>query len=152
MNAASKNSIFAQARDSDFVFSPVHGRKRAKSFELVPVHQACISMGMKIAEPTHNIIADEAALIGWFETAGLGERCTYHIGQLAADRARDTSQLPRDAREALGRVADRVMALATDNLVIAVQQRLDDGRTAYLAIKSGPRAVRFADPHQSRGR
>lgn len=99
-------------------------------------------MGMKIPEPIRTIATSEAALLGWFETARPGERFTYHIGHLAVDRARETSGLAAGAREALGRIADRVMTLAGQDMLIAVQQRLDDGRMAYLAIKAGLRSAR----------
>ncbi len=139
MTAGLQSRGFAESRTDNFVFSPVRGRNRAKSFELVPAARAGISMGMKIPEPVHAIATSEAALLGWFETSRPGERFTYHIGHLAADRARETSGLAAGAREALGRIADRVVALAGQDLLIAVQQRLDDGRMAYLAIKAGLR-------------
>lgn len=141
MTAGLQSRTFAEARSDNFVFSPVRGRNRAKSFELVPAARAGISMGMKIPEPIRTIATSEAALLGWFETARPGERFTYHIGHLAVDRARETSGLAAGAREALGRVADRVMALVGQDMLIAVQQRLDDGRMAYLAIKAGMRAT-----------
>lgn len=141
MTARLQSCAFAEARTDNFVFSPVRGRNRAKSFELVPAARAGISMGMKIPEPIRTIVTDEAALLGWFETARPGERFTYHIGHLAVDRARETSGLAASAREALGRIADRVMALAGQDMLIAVQSRLDDGRMAYLAIKAGLRAA-----------
>ena len=142
MTAGSHSRAFAEACTDNFVFYPVRGRNRAKSFELVPAARASISMGMKSPEPVHAIVTSEAALFGWFETARPGERFTYHIGHLAVDRARETSGLAAGAREVLGHVADRVMALVGQDMLIAVQQRLDDGRMAYLAIKAGMRAAR----------
>ena len=142
MTAGVQSRAFAEARMDNFVFSPVRGRNRAKSFELVPAARAGNSMGMKLPEPIHTIVTSEAALLGWFETARPGERFTYHIGHLAVDRARETSGLAAGAREALGRIADRVMALVGQEMLIAAQQRLDDGRMAYLAIKAGMRAAR----------
>jgi hypothetical protein len=141
MTAGLQSRAFAEARADNFVFSPVRGRNRAKSFELVPAERAGISMGMKLPEPARTIVTSEAALLGWLETARPGERFTYHIGHLAADRARETSGLAAGAREALGRIADRVMTLVGQDLLIAVQQRLDDGRMAYLAIKTGLRSA-----------
>src|SRR5690554_2172649 len=111
MTAGLQSPVFAEARTANFVFSPVRGRNRAKSFELVPAARAGISMGMKLSEPARTMATSEAALLGWFETARPGERFTYHIGHLAVDRARETSGLAAGAREALGRIADRVMAL-----------------------------------------
>lgn len=142
MTAGLQSRAFAEARSDNFVFSPVRGRNRAKSFELVPSARAGISMGMKLSEPARTIATSEAALLGWFETARPGERFTYHVGHLAVDRARETSGLAAGAREALGRIADRVMALVGQEMLIAAQQRLDDGRMAYLAIKAGMRAAR----------
>lgn len=142
MTAGLQSRDFAEARTDNFVFAPVRGRNRAKSFELVPAAPAGISMGMKLPEPARTIASNEAALLGWFETARPGERFTYHIGHLAVDRARETSGLAAGAREALGRIADRVMALVGQDMLIAVQSRLDDGRMAYLAIKAGMRAAR----------
>lgn len=139
MTARLQSCAFAEARTDNFVFSPVRGRNRAKSFELVPAARAGISMGMKLPEPARTIVTSEAALFGWFETARPGERFTYHIGHLAADRARETSGLAAGAREALNRIADRVMTLVGQDMLIAVQSRLDDGRMAYLAIKAGLR-------------
>ena len=135
MTADLQARVFARARTDTFVFSPVRGRIRAKSFELVLPARACISMEMKIPEPTHTTVTSEAALFDWFETAQPGERVTYHIGHLAVDRAREATGLATGTREGLGRLADRVMALVGQDMLIAVQQRLDADRMAYLAIK-----------------
>jgi hypothetical protein len=99
-------------------------------------------MGMKITDPARTIIADEAALLGWFETALPNECSIYHIGHLASDRAQETSCLTTAARVVLGDVADRVMALVERGLLIAVQQRLDHDQVVYLAIKAPPRSAR----------
>jgi hypothetical protein len=141
MSAAMHSRAFAGTRTDHFVFSPVRGRNRAKSFELVPGGRAGISMGMKLPEPARTTVTNEAALLGWFETALPGECFTYHIGHLAADCARESSGLAATARDMLGCIADRVMALVTEGRLIAVQRRLDDGRTAYLAIKAGMRSA-----------
>lgn len=138
MNAASHSRVFAGTRTDHFVFSPVCGRNRAKSFELVPGGQGCIPMGMHVPEAVRTIVTNEAALLSWFETARPGECFTYHVGHLASDRARESSGLATTARDMLGCIADRVMALVTEGRLIALQRRLDDGRTAYLAIKAGP--------------
>lgn len=90
-----------------------------------------------IPETVNGLITSETLLLGWFERAEPGERFIYHIGHLGADRARDTSCLSVMACEALGRIAGRVMVLAEKGQLIAVQQRLNDGRMAYIAIKRG---------------
>jgi hypothetical protein len=90
-----------------------------------------------IPEPVNGLVTSETLLLGWFERAEPGERFIYHIGHLGADRARDTSCLSVMACEALGRIAGRVMVLAEMGQLIAVQQRLNDGRIAYIAIKRG---------------
>ena len=144
MSAVHQRRVFAGARTPDFVFAPVRGRSRAQSFELVPRRRTGIPMGMKAPEPAPVIVADEAALLGWMEAAQCGDRFVYHVGHLGTDRARETSRLAPAAREMLGRIADRVMALVLEDLLLAAQARLDDGRTAYIAIKAGARADRRA--------
>lgn len=146
MTAPLQGRAFAGVRSDDFVFAPLRGRNRAKSFALVPGAVAGIAMGMNTPGPVRTIVTDEAALLDWVETAQPGDRFTYHIGHLAADRARETSGLAAAAREMLGRVADHVMALAADDLLLAAQRRVGDGRTAYLAIKVDARSARRRRP------
>ncbi|MGE0257108.1 MAG: hypothetical protein AB7T39_21140 [Alphaproteobacteria bacterium] len=146
MTAPLQGRAFAGVRSDDFVFAPLRVRNRAKSFALVPGAVAGIAMGMNTPGPVRTIVADEAALLDWLGTARPGDRFTYHIGHLAADRARETSGLAATAREMLGRVADHVMALAADDLLTAAQRRLGDGRTAYLAIKVDACSARRRPP------
>ncbi len=148
MSAPTPQHIFAAPRTTYFVFSPLRERSRAKTCELVPVTHACISMGMKITDPSRTVIADEAALLAWVKAASPGACSVYHVGHLASDRVQDTSRLAAPARAALNRIANRVMTLVEQALVIAVQQRLDDGQITYLAIKSQRHA---AEPRTMRG-
>lgn len=142
MSAPTPGRVFAAPRTNDFVFSPVRERSRGKTFELVPVATASISMGMKITDPVRTVIADEATLLAWVATALPGARSIYHVGHLASDRSQDTSRLAAPERAALNRIAHLVMSLVEQGVVIAVQQRLDDGQIAYVAIKARPPAVR----------
>lgn len=142
MSAPTPGRVFAAPRTNDFVFSPFRERSRAKTFELVPVATASISMGMKITDPARTVIADEATLLAWVATALPGARSIYHVGHLASDRSQDTSRLAAPERAALNRIAHLVMSLVEQGVVIAVQQRLDDGQIAYVAIKARPPAVR----------
>lgn len=104
-------------------------------------------MGMQHTDPPCPSIADEAALLVWAEMALPGARAAYHIGHLACDRSPDMSNLSGLARVALNNIAHRVMALVEQGTVIVVQQRLADGRIAYLAIKARGRRVRSRAPH-----
>ena len=85
---------------------------------------------------TPGIAATEATLVAWLDKARPGERHAYHVGQLAIDRYPGQALLPAPLREELSRVADRAMALAAEGRVHLAQTRLDNSRTAYLAIKT----------------
>lgn len=82
------------------------------------------------------LLAREAALLAWTEMARPGERLAYHAGHLALDRVRGWSSLPDGAREELARVANLALALAEEGCVLLAQRRLEDGRIAYLAIRT----------------
>jgi hypothetical protein len=73
-------------------FSPARGRPGAR---------ACSCWrGLGGPEPVRNLTTSQSKLLKWFGTAWPGERFTYHIGNLAADRATETSQLsPTDRAE-----------------------------------------------------
>lgn len=79
---------------------------------------------------------DENAFDGWLKAASPGEHLVYHVGHLVFDRS-GGSELAQSRRQTLNRVANRVMALAECGRLILTQQRLDDGRMAYLAIMPG---------------
>lgn len=131
----------AGPRANPFVFSPVRGRNRAKTRELVQGTASCTSLGMQTPDPTRTLVADEAALLDWLRTAQPGDRFLYHIGHLAADRVRGSTVLTDPQREALCRLADRVLTLVTDDTLTAAQRRRGDGHMAYLAIKTSGRKV-----------
>lgn len=101
-------------------------RSAAKSLEYVPARHSGISIGMEITDMHHAATevftahaarpaAGEAALLVWLETARPGERFVYHVGHLAADRASAAGM-----QQELGRIADRVMALAAEGRVLPV--------------------------------
>jgi len=126
----------------------LRARSAAKSLEYVPALHSGISMAMEIADMHHAATetatahaarpaAGEAALLVWLGTARPGERFVYHAGHLAADRASAAGM-----QQELGRIADRVMALAVEGRVLPVQMRLANGRVTYLAIKATGRADR----------
>lgn len=148
MNAPSQQPCFAEARTNYFVFSPVRARSRAKTCELAPNPPSCISMGMKNTNPTRDFISGETELLTWLELATPGARSIYHVGHLASDRSPDMSNLNAAARADLNSTAHRVMALVEQGAVIAVQQRLDDGQVAYLAIKARVRPSRSGAPRR----
>lgn len=74
----------------------------------------------------------------WLAAAACGERLTYHQGHLSIDRARPFSSLAEPLRRELSLLADVALNAATEGEVLLVQHRIDDGRTAYLAIKAVP--------------
>ncbi len=148
MSAATQQRRFAEARSDDFVFSPLRGRSRAKTCALVPTAPACISMGMKNASPDRAVVRNELELQRWLEVAEPGTSSIYHVGHLACDRSPDMSNLNAGARATLNSTAHRVMALVEQGAVLAVQQRLDDGRIAYLAIKPLLRRSRSRKSHR----
>ncbi|MCX7382579.1 MAG: hypothetical protein NT133_14440 [Alphaproteobacteria bacterium] len=146
MNALVQQYHFAGARTDYFVFAPVRERSRAKTCELVPATPSCISMGMSSTDPIRTVIADEATLIAWSESAPSGAQSIYHVGHLASDRAQETSRLAAAARVALNSTADSIMMLVARGSVIAVQQQLANGQIVYLAIKAQQRSSRSRAP------
>ena len=146
MNAFAQQRRFAESRSDYFVFSPVRARSRAQTCELAPIPPSCISMEMKNTDPTRVFISGETELLTWLELAAPGARSIYHVGHLACDRSPDMSNMNAAARADLNSIAHRVMALVEQRAVIAVQQRLDDGQVAYLAIKARVRPSRSGAP------
>ena len=148
MNAFAQQRRFAESRSDYFVFSPVRARSRAQTCELAPIPPSCISMEMKNTDPTRVFISGETELLTWLELAAPGARSIYHVGHLACDRSPDMSNMNAAARADLNSIAHRVMALVEQGAVIAVQQRLDDGQVAYLAIKARVRPSRSGAPRR----
>ena len=87
MTATVNAPVFAKPRTDNFVFSPVRGRNRAKSFELVPGERASISIGMKQPEYIPMLVTNECAFIAWIDQAAPGDVLEYHRGHLALDIA-----------------------------------------------------------------
>jgi len=136
MNATSEIRACAGARTDNFIFSPVRGRKRAKSFELVPAEQAGISMGMNLPllARTIRLHLKEIELCAWIGQARPGDVLEYHRGFLALDVLRHGSRLSERERAELARVGRRALWAAEQGFVHLVQRRhgLDD--YSYLAI------------------
>jgi len=118
-----KGSAFAGARSNNFVFAPVRGRNRAKSFELLPDRRAGISMGMTLSDSATVHLTNEAALLSWLAAAATGDRAIYHRGLLAIDSAPTASRLTERERMELLRIASRAMQAAEVGLVELVQHR-----------------------------
>ena len=108
-------------------FSPARGRPGAR---------ACNCWcGLGTPEPVRALITSQTKLLKWFDTAWPGERFTYHIGNLAADRAPETSQLSPTHREELDRIAHLVMAAVAQGWLMPAQRRRSDGHVEYIAIR-----------------
>lgn len=135
MTQAMTAGTCAESRSDHFVFSPVRGRNRAKTREFVHGPASCTAMGMQNTDLTRPLLTDETALLDWLRTAQPGERFLYHIGHLAADRERGSTALTDPQRQALCRLANRVLTLVAEETVTAAQRRRADGHMAYLAIK-----------------
>ena len=130
MTAPRQNQTFAGPRSANFVFSPVRGRNRAKSFELVPGATAGIPMGMK----NHSLILTEIELCGWLGQAAPGDSIEYHRGFLALDRCRIGGRLREQDATELSRVADRAWLAAEGRLVHLVQRRNGQDDYSYLLV------------------
>lgn len=130
MTAAVTRSAFAETRTGNFVFSPVRGRNRAKSFELVPGRRAGISMGMKSTAHGPILVTSELAFIAWINQAMPGDVLEYHRGFLALD----VSRLCEPDRAKLLKLAHRAMRGACLGFVHLVQRRNGPNDFSYLAI------------------
>jgi hypothetical protein len=129
-----RGGAFAGARSNNFVFAPVRGRNRAKSFELLPDRRAGISMGMTLSDPTSVLFTNEAALLSWLGAASAGDRAVYHRGYLAIDGAPTTTRLTERERMELLQIARRAMQAAEVGLVELVQHRNGPYDYSYLLI------------------
>lgn len=134
MNAVTRGGIFAGARSDNFVFSPVRGRNRTKSFELAPGGRAGISMGMKTADHVPILFANEVALTAWINQAAPGETIEYHRGFLGIDRTPLGQPMSPEDRGHLIRIAECAMRLTEQGLLHLVQRRLGADTFSYLAV------------------
>ena len=130
MNAATQNRDFAETRNDNFVFSPVRGRNRAKSFELVPGGRAGISMGMKSA----SLILTDIVFCGWLGQAAPGDVLEYHRGFLALDCGPQTERMSACERIEIIGLARCVFRAAENGFVHLVQRRNGENDFSYLAI------------------
>ncbi len=85
--------------------------------------------------PVRSLITSQSKLLKWFDTAWPGERFTYHVGNLAADRASETSRLSAADREELDRIAQLIMAAVAEGWLMPAQRRRPDGHVDYIAIR-----------------
>ena len=76
----------------------------------------------------------EADLVAWIVRAGPGDRLTYWRGHLARDVWSLGSQMREADRRRLARVGRLAWGLAEDGWVHLVQERLEPGTFAYIAI------------------
>src|SRR3954465_12777620 len=77
--------------------------------------------------PRFAVPLDENGLVDRLIDAEPGDRVAYYRGHLGHDRAPSAKVLDRDLRAKLHAVANRVMVLAGQGLVIPVQQRIGPG-------------------------
>lgn len=128
------SSDCAQLRTNNFVFAPVRGRNRAKSFELVLHERGCISMGMQRAQSVPTLIMNEVSFAAWIAQAEAGEILKYHRGFLVIDTDKARTQLKEADRVRLLALARRAMHAAELGLVHLVQRRHGDGDYSYVAV------------------
>lgn len=121
---------YAQLPTNRFVFAPVRGRNRAKSFELVPGRRAGISMAMNPTARVPILVTTELAFIAWINQAMPGDVLEYHRGFLAFD----VSRLCVPDRVELLKLAHRAMRGVGLGLVHLVQRRNGPNDFSYLAI------------------
>ena len=134
MSAPTSRRVYAAPRTTDFVFSPVRQRSRTKTCELVPLIHPCISMGMQITNPSHTLIADEAALLAWVRQAVPGEQVAYWRGFLARDTWGTRHGTSEKERNRLRAVARRAWLMSASGQVHLVQRRVAPGVFEYIAI------------------
>ena len=97
--------------------------------------------------PVNSGFPDETTLCDLIVDAKPGTVIVYHVGHLAFDRTLTAGVLPEWRRRELGAVANRTLLLAESGWVHLFQQRLDDGRCAYLiAVRPQPHNAMAALP------
>ena len=84
---------------------------------------------------------DENAFVDWLIGAGPGDKLVYYRGHLAHDRMPSTEALDGQSRITLQAVANRVMAAASQNLILPVQKRIGPEEFLYIAVKALPSRV-----------
>ena len=88
--------------------------------------------------PRFAVPLDENGLVDRLIDAEPGDRVAYYRGHLGHDRAPSAKVLDRDLRAKLHAVANRVMVLAGQGLVIPVQKRIGPGDCLYIVVKAQP--------------
>lgn len=89
--------------------------------------------------PRFAVLLDENGLVDWLIDARPGDRVVYYRGHLGHDRMPSAKVLDRDQRTELHVVANRVMVLAGQGLVLPVQKRIGPEDFLYIAVKAQPR-------------
>lgn len=88
--------------------------------------------------PRFSAPLDENALVDWLIDAKPGDRVVYYRGHLGHDRMPSSKVLDRRVRTELHAVANRVMVLAGQGLVLPVQKRVGPEDWLYIAVKAQP--------------
>jgi hypothetical protein len=96
----------------------------------------------QVEPPPTRLLVSEEGLCDWVANARPGHRVEYFRGLLGHDRMPSAKALPEHERLALVALAKRVMQLAEDGRVLAVQRRHGDGCYSYIAIKTRHRRAR----------
>lgn len=136
------SSDCAQLRTNNFVFAPVRGRNRAKSFELVQHERGYIATGMQRVQSVPTLIMNEVSFAAWIAQADAGDILKYHRGFLVIDTDKARTPLDEADRVRLLALARRAMQAAEIGLVHLVQRRHGDGDYSYLAIaRSRPKKL-----------
>lgn len=88
--------------------------------------------------PRFAVPLDENGLVDWLIDAKPGDRAVYYRGHLGHDRMPSAKVLDRGIRTELHAVANRVMVLAGQGLVIPVQKRVGPEDCLYIVVKAQP--------------
>jgi hypothetical protein len=88
--------------------------------------------------PLFAVPLDENGLVDWLIDAKPGDRVVYYRGHLGHDRMPSAKVLDRSSRTELHAVANRVMVLAAQGLVIPVQKRVGPEDCLYIVVKAQP--------------
>src|SRR5262245_25580913 len=88
--------------------------------------------------PRSTVPLDENGLVDWLIDAKPRGRVVYYRGHLGHDRMPSAKVLDRGQRTELHAVANRVMVLAGQGLVLPVQKRVGPEDCLYIAVKAQP--------------